>query len=56
MTAININQQHKVRIVRINGVFHKVFMKTICALNIQNRGSSALSALSGPDSWREVRA
>lgn len=41
MARINVKLWIGCGWVRINGVFHKVLMETVCALNIQKRGSSA---------------
>ena len=45
MAQINVNQLPIVRIVRIEGCFHKLPLYFITRKGLENRGSSALSAL-----------
>jgi hypothetical protein len=52
MTPINVNRSSIVRIVRQVPHFHKVFMKTVCALNIGKRAFAALAALIRLSTWR----
>lgn len=52
MTQINVNLWPAVRQVRQVPHFHKVFMKTVCALNIGKRAFAALAALIRLSTWR----
>jgi hypothetical protein len=47
MARINVNQLPIVRIVRIEGYFHKLPLYFIARKGLENSGSSALSALLG---------
>ncbi|MEF8728340.1 MAG: hypothetical protein V5B34_09035 [Accumulibacter sp.] len=52
MTQINVNLWPAVRQVRQEPHFYKVFMKTVCALNIGKRALAALPALNRRSTWR----